>query len=33
MYGPETSVGYQKSIFTGGVRPAFWSSDFDFAGS
>jgi hypothetical protein len=32
MYGRETPVGYQKSIFTGSVKPAALSSAFDFAG-
>jgi hypothetical protein len=33
MYGRETLVGHQKSIFTGGVRPACFRSAIDFAGS
>src|SRR3954447_14638327 len=33
MYGRETPVGYQKSIDTGSVSPACWSSCFALFGS
>src|SRR3954452_19603455 len=33
MYGRETPVGYQKSIVTGSVSPACWSSCFALFGS